>query len=134
MNIYYCVYALQNEEKINEFVEEILYDMYGDIPNEIKFAILGMHTGYNGDEKKVASFIEMLDSEHSQDYKNYALAFIFASLEETEYAVESLGFTNEYKLVKDLNLLTNPIFDPVRENSEFIRLIKKMKLKKTDPS
>ena len=36
------------------------------------------------------------------------------------------------KLVKDLKLLTNPIFDPIREDSEFIRLIKKTKLKKMD--
>ena len=134
VNIYYCIHALKSEEKINEFVEEILYDMYGDIPNEIKFAILGMEAGYSDDETKVAGFIKMLDSEHSQNYKNYALAFIFTSLEETEYAVESLEFTNEYKLVKDLKLLTNPIFDSVREDSEFIRLIKKTKLKKTDPS
>ena len=132
VNIYYCIHALKNEEKINEFVEEILYDMYGDIPNEIKFAILGMDAGYSDDETKVTGFIKMLDSEHSQNYKNYALAFIFTSLDEAEYAVESLEFINEYKLVKDLKLLTNPIFDPIQEDSEFIRLIKKTKLKKID--
>ena len=113
-------------------MEEILYDMYGNIPNEIKFAILGMQAGYSDDETKVSGFIKMLDSEHSQNYKNYALAFIFTSLDEAEYAVESLEFINEYKLVKDLKLLINPIFDLVREDSEFIRLIKKTKLKKMD--
>ena len=132
VNIYYCIHALKNEEKTNEFVEEILYDMYGNIPNEIKFAILGMQAGYSDDETKVSGFIKMLDSEHSQNYKNYALAFIFTSLGETEYAIESLEFTNEYKLVKDLKLLTNPVFDPIREDSQFIRLIKKTKLKRME--
>ena len=60
------------------------------------------------------------------------MAFIFTTINEAENAVESLEFINEYKLVKDLKLLTNPIFDPIREDFEFIRLIKKIKLKKID--
>ena len=114
------------------FIEEILYDMYGDIPNEIKFAILGMQAGHNNDETKVTSFIKMLDSEHSQNYKNYSLAFIFASIQESDYVIESLEFTNEYNLVKDLKILTNPIFDHLRKNPEFTKLIKKTKLNNVD--
>jgi len=132
INIYYCLYTLNNQEKTDEFIEEILYDMYGDIPNEIKFAILGMQAGHNNDETKVTSFIKMLDSEHSQNYKNYSLAFIFASIQESDYVIESLEFTNEYNLVKDLKILTNPIFDHLRKNSEFTKLIKKTKLNNVD--